>query len=87
MGKTTLSVDESTLERFKHIKQELDEVQKGVPDHSADSFLNALLDTWEAADDGYYEVDTQELVKELTGRMDDLEARLPRKVADELEDR
>ena len=51
---TTISVDENTLERFREIKAELDDAEDGVPDHTADSFVSALLDTWEAAGDGYY---------------------------------
>jgi len=55
MEPTTITVDEQTLARFKSLKAELDEAQPDVHDHSADSFLPALLDTWEAAEDGYYE--------------------------------
>lgn len=47
MGTTTLSVNESTLERFKEQKGWADDAQPNSPDHTADSFLNALLDTWE----------------------------------------
>lgn len=50
MGKTTLSVDESTLERFHQQKTALEDVQD-APDHTTDSFLNALMDTWEASGD------------------------------------
>jgi hypothetical protein len=50
MGKTTLTVDESTHERFKKQKAALDDVQD-APDHTTDSFLNALMDTWEASGD------------------------------------
>jgi len=51
MGNTTLTVEESTLERFKSLKRELDSRQDSVPDHTSNSFLAALLDTWEATDE------------------------------------
>jgi hypothetical protein len=51
---TTISVKSDTLARFHELKDELDDAQDGVPDHTADSFLSALLDTWEAAGEGYY---------------------------------
>lgn len=47
MGKTTLTVSDETLERFRSIKAELDDIQSDCPDHTNESFLNALLDTWE----------------------------------------
>jgi len=50
MGQTTITVEDSTLTRFKETKAKLDNQQDSVPDHSADSFLNALLDTWDASD-------------------------------------
>lgn len=71
--KTTLSVDPSTLERFKDVKAELDD-QQSAPDHTADSFLNALLDTWEAADDGYYNTEwNTDALEELLERTADAE--------------
>jgi len=51
MGNTTLTVEESTLERFKSLKRELDSRQDSVPDHTSNSFLAALMDTWEATDE------------------------------------
>lgn len=45
--KTTLTVQPNTLERFKQLKDTLDSHQDGVPDHTTDSFLSALLDEWE----------------------------------------
>jgi len=97
---TTITVDDSTLERFKELKRELDDKQD-APDHTNESFLQALMDTWEAGDSGFYgeefieslkneismanepsvEVDTENILK----RIDDLESRLPRKVAEELQ--
>lgn len=50
MEKTTITIDGDTLDRFKERKDELDDAQPDVPDHSANSFLNALLDTWERDD-------------------------------------
>ena len=51
---TTLTVKDGTAERFKQLKAELDGVQD-APDHTHDTFLNALLDTYEAAENGLYE--------------------------------
>jgi hypothetical protein len=67
---TTISVSERTLERFKSLKRELDNEQDSVPDHTADSFVNALLDTWEAADDGYYDVDAGEIAEQLQQQLE-----------------
>jgi len=50
MAKTTITVQEDTLERFNQQKRALEGVQDG-PDHNADSFLNALMDTWDASGD------------------------------------
>jgi len=63
---TTITVDEPTLRRFKQLKEELDEQQPDVPNHTADTFLHALMDTWEAADEGYYsEPSADEIAEEL----------------------
>lgn len=53
MGQTTITIDESTLERFKSLKTELDETQQ-APNHTNDSFLKCLMDTYEAANEGHY---------------------------------
>jgi len=66
---TTISVDESTLERFHELKDEFDE-QSDLPDHTANSFLSALLDTWEAAGDGYYSDPPSEDVSEQLDRIE-----------------
>lgn len=50
MGQTTITVHDETLERFKDLKRELNENHPESPDHSAESFLNALLDTWDRGD-------------------------------------
>jgi hypothetical protein len=63
MGQTTITVNESTLERFKQLKAELD-AEQDAPDHTADSFLQGLLDTWEAAGDGYYSDPSAEEIAE-----------------------
>jgi len=54
MGQTTITVDEEKLERFKSLKQDLDESQPDVPDHTNDSFLKCLMDTYEAVQEGHY---------------------------------
>jgi len=79
MDKTTLTVDQDTLDRFNDIKNQLDAEQSGVPDHSADTFLNALLDTWQAVEGGMYEEHVGDLerlessvqtIEERTGRLE-----------------
>ena len=106
--KTTITVQESTLERFKELKAELEEHQSSCPDHTADSFLSALLDTWEAADEGYYDNPAEEITNALRAeidglafdgavfdeeaeriiqRIEELESRIPKQTADELERR
>ena len=71
---TTISVDESTLERFRALKREIDEAQSDAPDHTSDSFLWALMDTWDAADgaQSYDEIDTGSIVEQLA---DEFEAK------------
>lgn len=59
-----MTIDKSTLERFNSLKEELNEQQDG-PDHSADTFLQGLMDTWEAVDEGHYNSDVEELAEEL----------------------
>jgi hypothetical protein len=63
MGQTTITVQEQTLERFKQLKNELDE-QQDAPDHTNELFLQALMDTWEAAGDGYYDNPDAEAIAE-----------------------
>jgi len=71
MGWTTLSVRDETLERFNDTKADANEGH--VPEQSADLFLGALLDTWDAVDDGYYNDDDAD-----AGVPDDLAERLDR---------
>lgn len=63
VSQTTITVSERTLERFKSLKAELDDVQD-APDHTNESFLQSLMDTWEAADDGYYSDPSPEEIAE-----------------------
>jgi chaperonin cofactor prefoldin len=109
MGKmTSISVEESTRDRFNRLKAELDE-QQNAPDHTANSFLSALLDTWEAVDDGHYQDVNADLIADelkqeidsltfdgavfkdeaerIMARIDELESRIPKRTADELEGR
>lgn len=44
--KTTISVDESTLERFNRIREECQ--NDHTPPPTADGMLNSLMDEWEA---------------------------------------
>lgn len=73
MGQTTITIQDETLERFKQLKAELDDEQN-APDHSADSFLNGLLDTWQAVENGHYEdaIDSEAIA----GKLDAIEKRL-----------
>lgn len=57
---TTITIQDNTLARFKELKRELDEVQGG-PDHTNDSFLTCLMDTYEASQEGHYEEDTPDI--------------------------
>lgn len=47
MGQTSIATRAETLERFNRLKAELNDLNPDDPDHNADSFLNALMDTWE----------------------------------------
>jgi len=47
MEQTTITVTTSTLDRFNELRADLNDNQPDCPDHNADSFVNALLDTWE----------------------------------------
>jgi len=70
---TTISVDSETLERFNKLKREMDSNQPNVPDHNADSFLSCLMDTYEAAEDGYYSDPSEGgIAEELAAKIDTL---------------
>lgn len=82
MAQTTISVGDQTLERFKKLKSNLDEAQSDVPDHTNESFLMALMDTWERDDAptdarALSDADVQDIINEIaataddTGRVDD----------------
>ena len=72
---TTITVDENTHQRFRELKRELDDRQDGVPEHTSDSFLSALMDTWEAADEDYYTSnDELDEVSELLDKLERIEA-------------
>ena len=72
---TTITVDENTHQRFRELKRNLDGRQDGVPEHTSDSFLSALMDTWEAADGGYYTSnDELDEVSELLDKLERIEA-------------
>jgi hypothetical protein len=47
--KTTITIQESTLDRFKQLKEQLEAQQNGSY-HTADSFLHGLMDTWDSTD-------------------------------------
>ena len=72
---TTITIDENTHQRFRELKRELDDRQDGVPEHTSDSFLSALMDTWEAADEEYYTSnDELDEVSELLDKLERIEA-------------
>lgn len=54
MAKTTISVQEDTLERFNEMKSDVSEAEPGMPDLSADLFLKSLMDTWDKVDEVGY---------------------------------
>ena len=46
-----------------------------MPEHTSDSFLSALMDTWEAADEDYYTSnDELDEVSELLDKLERIEA-------------
>jgi hypothetical protein len=61
----TFEVDPKTVERFERLREDTE--GDDTPQMTPDLFMSALLDTWEAAEDGYYDggVDTELLVTEL----------------------
>lgn len=48
MAWTTITVQEETLDRFRELKEGLNDGQPDCPDHSNESFLQSLMDEWEA---------------------------------------
>lgn len=79
---TSLSCKEDTKERLSTMKEEVAKSQD-MPEQSYDLFLHSLMDTWEAAEDGYYsndeadvtasvDVDTSEAMEKL----DELDERI-----------
>lgn len=86
MGKTTLTVQDETLDRFNNAKG----TPEGRVEPSADLFLNKLLDLYDDEtaimpdDPGAYAIDDVET--ELV-RLFELVGRIPDKTANELEER
>lgn len=54
-ARETIEVSEKTKERFESQKAAMDAADPHVPDMADEHFLNTLLDTLEAAQNGYYE--------------------------------
>lgn len=79
MARTTIPCDHSTHDRLESLR--------GDRFQSWDAFLNALADRWEQPE---YEIESDGEVtvtlphKPVLDRLDDLEARLPKAVAEEL---
>jgi len=76
---TSLSVKEGTRDRLNARKAEFNDNQEGsVPDLSTDQFIEMLLDTLDAAEDGYYDEgvatdkieQSLETIEERTGRIE-----------------
>jgi len=68
---TTITVNETTLERFKNAKQELEAAQERPDTIPADEFLTTLLDTWDAVDEGHYtDPEAAEIADEVAERLD-----------------
>jgi hypothetical protein len=73
-------IDPNTLERFRELKGELDDKQEG-PNSTVDTFLWALMDTWNAVDSekdtpvNYGErmdVDAEEVANQVVDEIDSL---------------
>ncbi len=71
MGRKTLSVQDTTKETFDELKP---------TDASQDDFLHILLEAYQTQDTNQPEDRTDEILN----RLDDLQAELPRKTAEEL---
>jgi len=67
---TTITVEDDTLERFNRLKGELEDSQTGSPAHNHDSFLNALLDTWEQTGDGGLGSNYEEIADQIAESVD-----------------
>ena len=69
---TTISIRKRRRDRFNNLKADCNE--HGVPEMSADQFLKVLMDTLEAAENGYYDagggVDVDELATKLEDALD-----------------
>jgi hypothetical protein len=90
-----VSVSKQTRERFEDARESTQD--ESVPAMTQDLYLDALLDTWEAAGNGYYTddgtttasdpvgVDKEELAREVARQVD--YAELANQVATELEGR
>jgi len=63
--RTTISVREQTLARFNDALSDINNERDSVPNHSADSFVSALLDTWAFVDDDYNDPSVEELTEVL----------------------
>jgi lipid II:glycine glycyltransferase (peptidoglycan interpeptide bridge formation enzyme) len=102
MGKTSITVTHSTLERFNDLKANTGD--ESVRELTSDEFIDALLDAWEQNGESVYaEIDVDELIDKLAAEaggagVDDSEiarsvvrqfdyAALSDAVADELEGR
>lgn len=53
MAETTITISESTLERFKELKARFNNQQPDCPDHTNESFFNVLLETWGESEGDY----------------------------------
>lgn len=51
----TIEVSEKTKERFEEEKAKMDAADPHIPDLSEDQFMKCLLDTLEAARNGFYD--------------------------------
>lgn len=65
MSETTIGVDEDTRKRFMRLKESVDDADPSLPPQTANSFLNSLMDTWEAVDEGKYSEWDEDRMREI----------------------
>jgi archaellum component FlaC len=69
---TTITVEDDTLERFKRLKAQA--TDEHIPEQSANDFLQSLMDTWEAVDDGMYQDETRkDIIKDIREQLNGLD--------------
>lgn len=70
MGKTTITVQDETLERFKQLKSNA--TADDMPEQSADLFLQSLMDTWDGVEEGHYS-DREETLQVISEQLENMD--------------